>query len=81
MIISHSDRIRKGAAEQHRWAMQYKHGFFVARAMVIAEIDKLIKPILESKIQKTEKLRENPENKVETIEKEPPQITYGGRSR
>ena len=51
------------------------------RAMVIAEIDKSIKPILESKIQKTEKLQENPEKKVETIEKEPPQITYGGRSR
>ena len=49
--------------------------------MVIAEIDKTIKPILESKIQKTAKLQENPEKKIETIENEPPQITYGGRSR
>lgn len=51
------------------------------RAMVIAEIDKTIKPILESKIKKTAKLQENPEKKIETIENEPPQITYGGRSR
>ena len=49
------------------------------RAMVTAEIEKSIKPILESKIQKTEKLQANPKKK-EIIEREPPHISRG-RSR
>ena len=42
-------------------------------------IEKSIKPILESKIQKTEKLQANPKKK-EIIEREPPHISRG-RSR
>ena len=48
------------------------------RAKVIAAIEEKIKPIFESKLPKTEEI---PEKKEKTKEQEPPQITYGGRTR
>ena len=48
------------------------------RAKVIAAIEEKIKPIFESKLPKTEEI---PEKKEKIKEQEPPQITYGGRTR